>query len=63
MDQELSNAFGWLASNFSKWEDNTSETANTLRSYFTRPDPQAKEQTDWAVANRQALLDLYHASL
>lgn len=62
MDLELSNAVGWLASNFSEWSDAETETSSALKEFFTRPDPQLKEQTEWAVANRQAVLDLYHAS-
>lgn len=62
MDTELSNAFGWLASNCERWTENESATAIVLRAFFTRPDPQPAEQVEWARDNRQEVLDLYAES-
>jgi hypothetical protein len=62
MDIELSNAFGWLASNYERWEQNESDTAIVLRSFFTRQDPQPDEQNAWASSNREELLNLYAES-
>jgi hypothetical protein len=62
MDTELSNAFGWLASNYERWVANESATAIVLRAFFTRPDPQPQEQAEWARDNRDSLLALYAES-
>jgi hypothetical protein len=62
MDTELSNAFGWLASNYERWEQNESAAAVALRSFFTRPDPQPDQQSAWARDNREELLALYAES-
>lgn len=62
MDKELSNAFGWLASNYNRWSHSSSEAADKLKYFFNKSAPEPEEQTLWAINHRQEIIDLYLSS-
>jgi hypothetical protein len=64
-DTELYNAYGWLASNFSKWTHFQNSTTTGLLSCFENIigpyDPvKAAPYENWVIANRVEVIDLFN---